>query len=218
LNLVTNLIVALGLNLKLRGINIFRTVYYMPTIVPQVASVMLWMWIFNPEFGLANALLVRLGLPKLGWFWDPRWAKNTLILMNLWGFGTGMIVFLAALQGVPQELYEAGQLDGAGTWHLFRHVTLPMISPVILFTFITGIIGSFQAFTQIYVVTTGRGGPNYATLVYVLYLYQQAFRNFRMGFASAQAWILFLIIFGLTLLALRASRRRVYYEAPTEAL
>ena len=212
LNLVTNLIVALGLNLKLRGVNIFRTVYYMPTIVPQVASVMLWMWIFNPEFGLANALLVRLGLPKLGWFWDPRWAKNTLILMNLWGFGTGMIVFLAALQGVPQELYEAGQLDGAGAWHLFRHVTLPMITPVVFFNLCVGIINTFQVFTAAFIVSDGRGGPANSTLFLVLYLYRNGFEFFRMGYAALIAWILFAIVLLVTLVQFRLARYWVYYE------
>ena len=212
LQLVTNLIVALGLNLKLRGINIFRTVYYMPTIIPQVANVMLWMWIFNPEFGLANALLAKFGLPKVAWFWDPRWAKNAMILMTLWGFGTGMIVFLAALQGVPQELYEAGQLDGANSLQLLWHVTLPMISPVIFFNLCTSIIGSFQIFTTAYIVSDGKGGPANSTLFLVLYLFRNGFEFFRMGYASTIAWVLFTIVLIITLIQFKLARRWVYYE------
>lgn len=212
LTLVTNLIVALALNLKLAGINIFRTVYYMPTIIPQVANVMLWMWIFNPEFGLANALLTRLGLPKLGWFWDPRWSKNAMIFMTLWGFGTGMIIFLAALQGVPQELYEVGQLDGANSLQLLWHVTIPMITPVVFFNLCMGIIGSFQIFTTAFIVSDGKGGPANSTLFLVLYLYRNGFEFFRMGYASLIAWVLFAIILLVTLIQFRLARRWVYYE------
>jgi len=212
LQLVTNLVVALGLNLKLRGIDIFRTVYYMPTIIPQVANVMLWMWIFNPEFGLANVLLTRLGLPKVAWFWDPHWAKNAMILMTLWGFGTGMIVFLAALQGVPQELHEAGQLDGANAFQLLRYVTLPVITPVIFFNLCIGIIGSFQIFTTAYIVSDGKGGPANSTLFLVLYLFRNGFEFFRMGYASMIAWVLFVIVLIVTLIQFKLARRWVYYE------
>lgn len=219
LGIAASLALAVLLNQKVPALSVFRTLYYLPSVITGVAVALLFQWILNPDFGLVNYLLFKLfHIKGPGWFYDRYWAIPSFVLMSLWGLGGPMVIYLAALQNVPTELYEAAELDGAHAVHRFRYVTLPMISPVILFTFITGIIGSFQAFTQIYVVTTGRGGPNYATLVYVLYLYQQAFRNFRMGFASAQAWILFLIIFGLTLLALRASRKRVYYEAPTEAL
>ncbi|GAB4566088.1 MAG: sugar ABC transporter permease [Anaerolineae bacterium] len=217
LTTVAALSLAQLLNQRVPFLSVFRTVYYLPSIVTGVAVALLWQWILNPEFGLVNYLLSSLfGIKGPGWFFDKSWAIPSYVLMSLWGLGAPMIIYLAALQNVPTELYEAAQLDGAGPWKRFRHITIPMISPVILFNVIVGIIGSFQVFTQIYVITTGRGGPSYASLVYVLYLFQNAFRNFRMGYASAQAWILFWIIFALTVAALRVSRRRVYYESPGE--
>lgn len=214
--IAASLSLAMLLNQRVPFLSVFRTLYYLPSIITGVAVALVFQWILNPEFGLVNYLLSALfGIRGPGWFYDKTWVIPSYVLLGLWGLGGPMIIYLAALQGVPTELYEAAELDGANVWHRFRNVTLPMISPVILFTFITGIIGSFQAFTQIYVISNGRGGPNYGSLVYVLYLFQNAFRNFRMGYASAQAWILFIIIFVLTLLALRAARSRVYYEAPT---
>ena len=212
LTLVTNLLVALGLNLKLKGINIFRTIYYMPVVVPQVANAVLWMWIYNPEFGLANALLSRFGLPKVAWFWDPRWSKNALIIMTLWGFGTGMIVLLAALQGVPEELYEAGRLDGGNSFQLLLRVTLPMITPIIFFNLCVSTIGAFQVFTTAYLVSNGTGGPANSTLFLVLYLFRNGFEYFRMGYASTIAWVLFIIVLTITLIQFKLARRWVYYE------
>jgi multiple sugar transport system permease protein len=217
--IAASLSLAMLLNQKVPALSVFRTVYYLPSVITGVAVALLFQWILNPEFGLVNYLLFALfRIRGPGWFFDRHWAVPSFVLVGMWGLGGPMVIYLAALQNVPTELYEAAKLDGANALHRFRNVTLPMISPVILFTFITGIIGSFQTFTQIFVVTGGAGGPSYATLVYVLYLYQQGFRNFRMGYASAQAWILFLMIFGLTLCALRALRSRVYYEAPTPGL
>lgn len=209
---IASLAIAFGLNLKLRVINVFRTVYYMPTILPQVASVMLWMWIFNPEFGLANFLLGGLGLPEVAWLWDPRWAKPSLIIMSLWGFGTGMIIYLAGLQGVPEELYEAAQLDGANAFQRMLRITIPMITPVIFFNTVMGIIGSFQIFTTAYLASGGTGAPANSTLFLVLYLYRKGFRFFEMGYAATIAWVLFILVLIMTAIQFKLSRRWVYYE------
>ena len=177
----------------------------------------------NPSFGIINYViallvgeegLIPLGLKGPRWFFDPNWVVPSFVLMSLWGFGASMLIYLAGLQGVPTALYEAARIDGAGAWRRFLNVTLPMISPVVLFTFITGMIGSFQVFTPAYIVSGGVGGPAYASMFYVLYLYLNAFRRYRFGYASTQAWFLFIIILILTIIALRVSRRAVYYEAP----
>ena len=205
---------ALLLNQKVRALSVWRTVYYVPTVVSGVAMAVLWRWIFNPEVGLANTLLRPLldvlDLPDPLWLLDPALAKPAYVLMSLWGVGGGMVIFLAGLQGIPKHLYEAAEIDGAGRWATFRHVTLPMLSPVILFMTTMGIIGSFQIFTQAYVMT-GRGVDN-STLFYVLYLFDQAFRYFRMGYGSAMAWVLFAIVLVVTILQFKLARRWVYYE------
>ncbi|HXF62053.1 MAG TPA: sugar ABC transporter permease [Caldilineaceae bacterium] len=208
------LIVALGtamlLDLPLRGQSLFRTLFYLPAVMPAVANAVLWLWIFNPEVGLANALLRLLGLPESQWIWDPATAKPSFILISLWGTGNTMVIFLAGLQGIPQSLYDAAHIDGANAWHRFRAVTLPMLSPVILFNLVLGIIGSFQVFTNAFLMTNG--GPQHATLFTVLYLYRLGFEQFKMGFASAVAWLLFAVILVFTLLQLRLSDAWVYYE------
>ena len=192
---------AMLLNLKVKGQSVFRTLTYLPTVVPAVATAILWVWILNPEYGLLNSIITRFGLPAPGWLSDPTWSKPALILVGIWGTGNTAIIFLAGLQQVPRALYEAATVDGAGLLQQFRHVTLPMLSPVIFFNLVMGIIGSFQYFTHVYVMTAGlggggrgAGGPEFSTLVYPLYLYQNAFLFFRMGYASAMAWILFLIV------------------------
>jgi multiple sugar transport system permease protein len=214
LSVPLTLIVALGtallLNLPLRFQSAFRTFFYLPAVMPAVASVVLWFWILNPEVGLANALLRMVGLPELQWIWDPATAKASFVLISLWGTGNTMVIFLAGLQGVPQSLYDAAEIDGASWWQRFRSVTLPMLSPVILFNLVLGIIGSFQVFTNAYLMTNG--GPQHATLFTVLYLYRLGFEQFNMGFASAVAWLLFVIILVFTLLQLRLSDVWVYYE------
>ncbi len=202
--------VALLMNVKVRGITIFRTIYYLPSIVPVVASSMLWAWIFNSDFGLLNSLLQAVGLPKVLWLQDPTWAMPALIVMSLWGIGGTMLIYLAGLQGVPVQLYEAAEIDGANKWQQFLHVTVPMMSPVIFFNLVLGLIGALQTFTQGYIITNG--GPGNSTLFYVLYLYRQAFTYFNMGYASAMAWVLFVIILALTLLVFRYVGRMVYYE------
>jgi multiple sugar transport system permease protein len=211
LYLLAAFIVALAVNLPLRGIHLYRVVYYLPSQVPAVASALLWLWIFNPTYGLANAFLYGLGFPPQGWLQDPTQAKPVLIFMGFWGIGGTMVIFLAGLQGVPQHLYEAASLDGAGLFHRFRHITLPMMTPVIFFNLIIGIISAFQSgFTQTYIMTNG--GPVNSTLLTILYIYRNGFEFFKMGYASALSWALFLIIIIFTGLQFRWSRSWVYYE------
>ncbi len=218
LGLLIALLLALLLHQRVKGIGVFRTLFFLPSITNLVAISMLWLWIFNPEYGLLNSMLSLAGIRGPLWLQSESWAKPSLILMSLWGVGGTMMVFLAALQGIPEELYEAANLDGAGGFRRFIHITLPMISPAMLFNLTMGIIGSFQVFTQAYVMTGtaqpgSEGGPNNATLFVVLYLYKKAFQEFRMGYASALAWILFALILAVTLFQLRMAKRWVHYEA-----
>lgn len=201
---------ALLLNQRVKGQAFFRTVFYLPSVVSGVATAMLWAWLFNPSFGGVNWALRHLGLPEPGWLTDERTAIWVFIFMSVWGVGNAMLIYLAGLQGIPEHLYEAAALDGAGPMVRFRHVTVPMLTPTVFFNLVMAIIGSFQVFTSAYVMT--EGGPNEATLFYVLYLYQKAFEQFQMGYASAMAWILFAIVLALTLLVLRSSKSWVYYE------
>jgi multiple sugar transport system permease protein len=211
LQTVVALLQALLLNVKVRGVNGFRTLFYLPSVTPAVASIILWLYIFNQTYGLINASLWTLGIHPIGWLVDPKIVKMSFIIMSLWNVGGRMVIFLAALQGVPDELYESASLDGANAWHRVWHITLPMISPVVFFNIIMGFIGSFQVFAAAFIATDG--GPANATLFYVLYLYRMAFENLKMGFASALAWVLFLIIVLFTALQFAGSRRWVYYEA-----
>lgn len=204
------LIVALALNRPLRGIGFFRSVYYLPTVIPTVASVILWVWIFDPNYGIANMILQTLGIGPQQWLQDPQLAKPALILMSLWSVGNQMVIFLAGLQGVPETLYEAAAIDGANRWQRILKVTIPMITPVIFFNVIIGMISSFQIFTVAFIATGG--GPVNATEFYVLYLYDQGFANFHMGFASALAWVLFIIVLGFTIGQFLLGRQWVYYE------
>ena len=206
--------IALLLNQQIFGLSFWRTAYYVPAVVPAVATAYLWAWMFNPDFGIINGFLLRLGVEPPKWFGSEEWVLPAFIIMSLWGAGGGLVLYLAALQGVPTSLYDAAKVDGAHAWHRLRHVTLPMTSPVILFTFLTGLIGSFQVFTAGFLITNG--GPNNASLFYVLYLYRVGWRYFKMGYASALGWVLFAIIMVLTLITLRASGRLVYYESSDE--
>jgi len=211
LGLTGSLMIAVLLNQKVKAIPVFRTLFYLPSLVPAVASALLWQWVFHPENGLLNYGLDKVGVQGPKWLQDPHTALPSLILMSLWGIGGGrMLIFLAGLQGVSDELYEAAQLDGAKSWACFRHVTLPMLSPTIFFNLILGIIGSFQVFTSAYIMTGG--GPDNATLMYVLYLYNNAFRFFKLGKASAMAWMLFVILLGFTALQFKNASKWVYYE------
>ena len=211
LSLVLSLLIALLLNTKVPGMSVFRTIYYVPSIVPAVANAVLWNFVFSTEFGLVNMLLRALGLRKIMWFRDPEWAMPALIIMSLWGLGNSVVIYLAGLQGIPEVLYEAAEIDGAGRWAKLRRVTIPLLSPVILFNLIMGIIGSFQVFIAGYLITDG--GPQNATLFYVLYTYRTGIQYLNMGYAAVLAWILFFIILGLTLLVFRYVGRLVHYEA-----
>ena len=205
--------IGLAMNMRLRGIRWYRTIYYLPAITPAVASTLLWMLIFQPQFGVANWLLGLVGVPKQSWLLDPQLSKPTLIIMSLWAVGGGMPIFLAGLQGIAVELYEAARIDGARAWAVLRYITLPLLTPVIFFSIITGMIGSFQVFTSAYLVSNGEGGPEYSTLFYVLYLYRNAFVYFKMGYASAMAWVLLVIILFFTAVQFKGSQRWVYYES-----
>jgi multiple sugar transport system permease protein len=210
INLVVALFAAMLLNAQVRGQPFFRTAFYLPAVMPVVANAVLWFYILNPEAGLANALLERLGLPESQWLFDADSAKPTFILMGLWGVGNTMVIFLAGLQGVPSSLYDAAHIDGANAWQRFRVVTLPMLSPVILFNLVLGVIGSFQIFTSAYLLTDG--GPNNSTLFSVLYLFRLGFEQFQMGYAAAFAWLIFFIILFFTLIQLKLAQRWTYYE------
>ena len=193
----------------LRGRSFFRSAFYVPAIMPLVAVSILWIWLLQPRFGLINTLLYYVSIKGPNWLGDPDWSKPGLVVMNLTGVGINMVIFLAALQGVPAHLYEAAELDGANSWRKFLHVTTPMISPAIFFVLVIGFINSFQVFTQAYIMT--EGGPADSTLFFVLYLYRQAFSYFKMGYASALAWLLFVVIVILTYIQFRLSLRWVHY-------
>lgn len=202
---------AMLLNTKVRGLSFFRTIYFLPSITPVVASAIVWLWMFDPINGVINYLLDLVGIHGPGWMGSPQWSKPALILMSMWGVGGAVVIYLASLQDVPRELLEAAELDGANGGQKIRHVTLPMISPVILFNVITGIIGAFQYFTEAFVMTGGTGSPADSTLMMSIYLYQSAFQYFKLGYASAQAWMLFLIVIAFTVVLFRVSGRLVYY-------
>jgi multiple sugar transport system permease protein len=203
-------LVALLLNQKVRGLPIFRTIYYLPVIVPSIASTMLWLWLFNPDFGLFNSMLKIAGLPELQWIYDEQTAIPSLILMSTWGIGNAAVIFLAGLQGVPSHLYEAVDIDGGNALHKLLYVTIPSMTPTIFFNLIMSLIGTLQVFNEAYIMT--QGGPNNATLFYVFYLFRTAFQETQMGYACALAWILFLIIMVLTLIVFKTSKSWVYYE------
>ena len=220
--LTMSLIIAVLLNQQLKGITIFRTIYFMPYIIGGIATIMMWLQLFNPDFGLLNMLLRTVGsIPQSlgllpndwkppGWIYDEQWAKPALIMMSWWGAGGPALIFLAALQNVPLQLYEAARIDGASRFQQFRHITVPQISPAIFFNLVMGVIASFQVFNEAFIMTVG--GPNDATLFFVLYLYNKGFIDFEMGYASALAWILFLIILLLTLCVVKSSKLWVHYQ------
>lgn len=210
LGLTLGFMLALLMNTKVRGIRLFRTIYYLPSIVPAVANAVLWTWIFNTDFGLLNVILRFFGFQKIGWLINTQYALPAVILMGLWGVGGGMVIYLAGLQGIPEVYYEAAEIDGAGRWQRLWNITIPLMSPVLFFNLINGIIGSFQVFTVGYLMTDG--GPQNSTLFYVLYLYRVAFDNLEMGYAATLGWLLFFIILVLTLLIFRYIGKNVYYE------
>jgi multiple sugar transport system permease protein len=214
LHLAAALAAALLLNVGVRGTNVYRVLIYLPSQMPAVASAILWFFIFSPTYGLANAVLGWFGVPAQQWLYDVNLVKPSLVIMAVWSLGGAMIIFLAGLQSIPDVLYEAARIDGAGVWRLFRHITMPLLSPTIFFNLIIGMIGSFQVFTNVLIMTDG--GPGSSSLMYVLYIYRNAFQNFRMGYASTLAWVLFLIVLVLTVIQFRVSRSWVYYEAEPE--
>ena len=207
------LAISIMLNKGLMFQGVFRVIYYLPALVTGVAVAILWSWVLNPDTGLLNGLLRSLGVPRAAlprWFVSEQWALPSLILMSLWGAGASMLLYLAGLQSIPTHLYEAARIDGANSWQQFWHVTLPMLTPTIFFNLVLNIIGSYQVFTPVYILT--QGGPNNATLTMVLYLFRKSFQQFEFGYASAIAWVLFAIIMVFTLLIIRSSDAWVYYE------
>lgn len=212
LGMVVSFSIALLLNQKVRFMAAYRTAYYLPSIVPAVASAALWLYLLQPQWGLVNGFLEWFGITGPGWLSSEMWSKPAIIMMMVWGAGGTVIIYLAGLQDIPQVLYEAAEIDGANAWNKFWRVTLPLMTPSIFFTLVLGIIGTFQIFAQIFVLTDGMGGPQNSTLVYMIYLYRNAFNFFRMGYASAMAWVLFVIILVLTWVQFRIARRWVYYE------
>jgi multiple sugar transport system permease protein len=211
LSILGSLLLAVLVNNALKGIRIFRTAYFMPSIITGVSLSVLWMWLFNPQYGLINIFLAFFGLSGPLWLSSAEWSKPAMIIMSLWSIGGGrMLVFLAALQTIPTHLYEVVDIDGGGWWHKFYHVTVPMISPVIFLWMIIEVIFSLQIFTEAYVIT--KGGPLNSTLFYNLYLYLKAFDDFSMGYASAMAWLLLVITLLITVIQFQLARKWVHYE------
>lgn len=210
LSLILSLGLALALNQKIKGIVIFRTIYFLPVVSSMVAVSLVWRWLYNPNYGLLNYFLNLLHLPSINWLFSTTWAMPAVILMSVWkALGYNMVIFLAGLQGIPQMYYESAKIDGAGKFQAFKNITLPLLSPTTFFVLVISIISSFQVFDQIFVMTSG--GPAHATEVIIYYIYHNAFQIFRMGYASALAFCLFIIIFALTLLQIRLSKRWVFY-------
>lgn len=208
--MLVSLGLALLLNADIKGQAIYRTIIFLPSLVPAVASAMLWLWLFNARLGLINVLLSKIGIAGPPWLASEQWAMPALALMSLWGVGQTVVIYLAGLQDVPRDLYEAAELDGANGWQRLRHVTLPIISPVIFFNLIMAIIGTMQVFSIPYIMT--QGGPARSTYFFTMYLYDNAFNFLRMGYASAMAWVQLLIILALTGIAFWSSKKWVYYQ------
>ncbi|EMS70288.1 carbohydrate ABC transporter permease [Ruminiclostridium cellobioparum] len=209
-SIIFSFAIALLLNSDIKFRAFFRTVFYIPTIVPAVATAVIWLWILNPDFGLVNTLLMKLGLPVSSWLFDEKSVIPTIVLIGLWGTGGTMVIFLAGLQDIPKHYYEAIDVDGGNSFHKLFNITIPLMTPTIFFNAIMAIIGSFQIFTQAYIMTNG--GPNDASLFFVFYLYREAFQRSNMGYASALAWILFIIIVVFSAIILKTQNKWVYYE------
>lgn len=220
LHLIFNMVMAMLLNTRIRGLAIYRTIFYVPSITPLVGSAIVWMWIYNGQYGILNEILGWFGVSPIGWLSDPNWVKPALIFMGAWFGGNTILIYLAGLQEVPVEMLEAAELDGANALQKTWNITLPMISPVIFYTIIINIIGYFQYFTEAWVMTANRegaaGGPANSAMFYSMYLYQNAFQQFKMGYASAQAWILFVIVLVVTGILFLSARYWVYYHAESD--
>ena len=212
LGLVLGLGLALALDQRIRGIAIIRTAYFLPVVTSTTAIALVWLWIYSPQGGLLNDMLSAFGIPPQKWVSDPFWAMPSIVVMSVWqGLGTTVIIFLAGLQAIPEEYHDAAAVDGAGTWARFRHVTLPLLTPSVFFTGILAFIGSFQVFDQVYVLARP-GEPTKATITLVYFIYESGFEHFKMGYAAAASWILFLIVAALTILYFRSQRRWVHYQ------
>jgi multiple sugar transport system permease protein len=212
LSIAGSLLLALMLNQAVKGLRIYRTIYFLPSILSGVVVSVLWLWLLNPQYGLINTFLAFFGVSGPLWLQSPDWSKPSLVLMSLWSIGGGrMLVFLAALQNIPHELYEVVDLDGGGWWSKFRYVTLPMISPILFLWAVLEVVFSLQVFTEAYVMT--KGGPLNSTMFYNLYLYTKAFDDFDMGYASALAWLLLVLTVVITIIQFKVSKRWVYYES-----
>jgi multiple sugar transport system permease protein len=211
LKLILGLALALLLNLKIPGMNFFRTVFYIPAVISGVAVSLMWMWLLQPDTGVVNTMLHFAGIEGPNWFWDPNWALPSVALMSIWKVGGSAIIYLAGLQNIPAHLYEAAEIDGAGHWQRFWRITLPLLTPTLFFQLIIEMIDSFKVFTEAFVIT--RGGPLKATYFYLLYFYEEAFRNFNLGYASALALVLTVVILVTTLFVNYTSKRWVYYES-----
>jgi len=207
---VTGYVLALLLNRKLIGLSIWRSMLYLPAVVPAMATAYLFFWLLQTDLGIVNQTLRSVGVRGPAWFGDPDWVLVAFVIMSLWGVGSSLVLYLAALQGVPTSLYDAAKVDGANVWHELRHITLPMTSPVIFFTFVTGLIGTFQIFTSAFLTTDG--GPANSSLFYVLYLYRNGWLFVKMGYAAAMAWFMCLLLLVLTFFSLRIGQRVVFYE------
>ena len=215
--LIVSLGLALLLNMQAKGIGLYRTLFYLPALAPPVAGTIIFIIMFNSQGGLVNQVLELVGLSGVGWFTDPKWAKLGLIILSLWGVGVGTLVFLAGLKEIPQSLLEAAGIDGANTWQRFRHITLPLLTPVTLFNLVMGVIGSFQVFTSAFVIGGTTGKPLESTLMYMVLIYRHAFRYFKMGYASALAVLLFLAILIVTVTIFRTARLWVFQEDEEQA-
>jgi multiple sugar transport system permease protein len=210
LNMVLSLIIAFFLNKKLAGKKILRTAFFTPVIMSSVAAAVIWRWVYEPNFGLLNTVLGWFGVPAINWLNDPTAAMFALIVMGVWKtFGVNMVLFSAGLQGIPDHYYEAAEIDGAGRWSRFWYITIPLLSPTTFFVLVMSVIGSFQVFDTVYVLTSG--GPLGTTKVLVFYLYEHAFKFFEMGYASAVAYLMFAIVFILTLLQTKYLKRSIHY-------
>jgi multiple sugar transport system permease protein len=217
LGLVLSLALAVLLNTRSVGIGVYRTLFYLPSLVPPIAGTIIFLVLFQPRGGLVNAVLGPLGLPHPAWFQDPDWSKPGLVLLSLWGVGSATVIFLAGLQEVPASLLDAAAIDGAGAWQKFWHVSLPLLSPVILFNLVMGVIYSFQVFSQALVVGGTTGDPVESTLMFMVLIYRNAFRYFKMGYASAQAVVLFVVVLVVTLVIFRTARVWVFSETDEQA-
>ena len=211
LTLFVGVALALLLNLNVKGIAVFRTIFYLPSIVPTVAMTSIFMWILNPQVGMVNRMLALAGVTGPAWLSDPVWTPWTLIFMAVWAAGGSMVIYLAGLKDIPQYLYEAATLDGAGAFRKMRMITLPMLSPVIFFNLVMSVIGTFQYFTQAFVISNGSGGPEDSTLFYALYMFKRCWKYMDMGYGSAMAWVLFIIVMVSTGLIFRTQKRWVHY-------